>query len=373
MIQQFVSQSDYKNEIIAILKQNHAKNILLVCGHSMEQLKLNQLFDELPAILDVTITRFMNFEPNPRYESTVAGVKVFQEHACDFIIAVGGGSALDVAKCIKLFHTMDESKDYIGQKIIPNATKLLAIPTTAGTGSESTKFSIIYVNGEKQSINEESSLPDYVLLLPEVLETLPNYQRKATMMDALCHAIESYWSVKSQEESKHYAKAAMLKIMQYKDAYLENEGEGNLQMLEAANLAGQAINLTQTTAAHAMCYKITTYYGIAHGHAAMLCLTKIWCDMLQHMDICNDPRGSAYVKRTFQEIAHGLGYATVEEALDKLEQLMEELGLQAPKSASRKDRDMLVKSVNVQKLNNNPIGLNEQDLVRIYDQIFNFI
>ncbi len=370
MKQHFLDDQNYESELITILKENNVKSILLVCGHSIEQLDLNQLLSDLPATLDIKITRFMDFEPNPRYESTVAGVHAFQENDCDFIIAVGGGSALDVAKCIKLFHTMDATTNYLEQEIIPNDTKLLAIPTTAGTGSESTKYSIIYVNGEKQTVNEQSSLPDYVLLHPVVLNSLSDYQKKATMMDTLCHAIESYWSVKSSVVSKKYAGIAISSAIQNAEAYLLNLEDGNRVMLDAANIAGQAINYTQTTAAHAMCYKITTLYGASHGHAAMLCLTKIWSYMLNHMDLCNDPRGSEYLFTTFQEIASFMGCDSSEQAIDKLEQMMEDYDLKNPQIQSMDEFYKLVKSVNVDRLQNHPVKLEEVDLIRIYNKIF---
>lgn len=104
-----------------------------------------------------------------------------------------------------------------------------------------------------------------------VLKTLPDYQKKATMCDALCHAIESFWSVNSTDKSKEYSMAAIQNVMKHMDGYLANTDEGNAGMLLAANTAGKAINITQTTAGHAMCYKLTSMFSSAHGHAAILC------------------------------------------------------------------------------------------------------
>lgn len=104
------------------------------------------------------------------------------------------------------------------------------------------------------------------------------------MLDALCHSMESFWSVNSTEESKQYSREAIQLMMKYKNAYLANEAIGNTAMLKAANIAGKAINITQTTAGHAMCYKLTSLYGIAHGHAAALCNAALWPYMAQHME-----------------------------------------------------------------------------------------
>ena len=91
------------------------------------------------------------------------------------------------------------------------------------------------------------------------------------MMDAFCHALESFWSVNSTEESRRYSKEAIELVLENMEEYLLNTTDGNAGMLLAANIVGKAINITQTTARHAMCYKITSLFGCAHGHAAVLC------------------------------------------------------------------------------------------------------
>lgn len=93
--------------------------------------------------------------------------------SCDLIIAVGGGSAMDVAKCIKLYAYMDPGINYLEQKIVPNDIPLLAVPTTAGTGSEATRYAVVYYKGEKQSVCDESCIPSAVLMDASVLKTRP--------------------------------------------------------------------------------------------------------------------------------------------------------------------------------------------------------
>ena len=87
---------------------------------------------------------------------------------------------------------MDSSRNYLEQPIVPNDVKLLAIPTTAGTGSEATRYAVIYYNGVKQSVADESCIPSAVLMDSSVLKTLPLYQKKSTMLDALCHALAAF-------------------------------------------------------------------------------------------------------------------------------------------------------------------------------------
>lgn len=234
---------------------------------------------------------------------------------------------------------------------MPNAIPLLAVPTTAGTGSEATRYAVIYFEGEKQSVSHESCIPSAVLMDPSALRTLPEYQKKATMLDALCHAVESFWSIHSDEQSKAYARAAISRILENKDAYLANEEAGNSEMLQAAHLAGKAINITQTTAGHAMCYKITSLYGIAHGHAAALCVKALWPYMLEHPDQCTDPRGAQYLQTVFCELARAFGCDTPDQAMRKFQMLVEQLSLPVPQ-ASGQELALLASSVNPVRLKN---------------------
>ena len=358
---------DY-SELDRYLQEHAVRGIFLVCDNAISFLRLNAYFEQLPERMGVSVVRFSDFAPNPLYESVVKGVAMFRAHRCDLILAVGGGSAMDVAKCIKLYAEMDPSVNYLRQPIVPNAIPLLAVPTTAGTGSEATRYAVIYFEGEKQSVSHESCIPSAVLMDPSALRTLPEYQKKATMLDALCHAVESFWSIHSDEQSKAYARAAISRILENKDAYLANEEAGNSEMLQAAHLAGKAINITQTTAGHAMCYKITSLYGIAHGHAAALCVKALWSYMLEHPDQCTDPRGAQYLQTVFCELARAFGCDTPDQAMRKFQMLVEQLSLPVPQ-ASGQELALLASSVNPVRLKNQPVALDQATILALYQQI----
>ena len=360
------SENEYA-ELNGYLADNNICNIFLVCDSAFGFLKIKDYFDELED-LGIEITKFSDFQPNPLYESVEEGVRLFKESGAKLIVAIGGGSAMDVAKCIKLYSNMDPSKNYLEQEIVPNDVALLAVPTTAGTGSEATRFAVIYYDGKKQSVADQSIIPSVVLFDESALETLPLYQKKATMLDALCHAIESYWSVNSNDESKEYSKKAVTGILENLDAYLANDRNANRAMMTAAHYAGKAINITQTTAGHAMCYKLTSLYGVAHGHAAALVDTKLFPYMVSHTDGCVDPRGEEYLKKTFEEIALMLGCNTTDEACAKLQSLFDSLELTVP-AAKEEDYAELKTSVNPVRLKNNPVGLTEDVIESLYREI----
>ena len=344
------------------------KKTLLVCDDSIKFLPdIRKKLDEI----SVPVIQFSDFQPNPLYESVVKGVEFFHAEGCDSIMAVGGGSAMDVAKCIKLYSNLpgDGSEGaWLKETIIPNEIPFLAMPTTAGTGSEATRYAVVYYGGAKQSVTSESFIPETVLMDPNALKTLPVYQKKSTMCDALCHAIESYWSVNSTEKSKEYSRAAIEGVLAHMDGYLNNTKEGNKGMLLAAHRAGQAINITQTTAGHAMCYKITSLFKCAHGHAAILCDRILFPWMLGNTDQCIDPRGEQYLRDTFGEIADAMGCDTPEHAAQKLENIFSELGFDVP-AATAQQYEELKTSVNPVRLKNHPIRLTEDTIDALYHDI----
>ena len=363
----FYTTGDY-SRLDDYFKGTGKRKLLLVCESSISFLALDEYFNSLQARLGIETVRFMDFEPNPKYECVVKGVKAYKENGCDMIAAVGGGSAIDVAKCIKLYEDLDESKSYLEQEPKANDIILFAAPTTAGTGSEATRYAVIYANGEKQSITHESIIPSAVLFDPRVLKTLPLYQKKATMMDALCHAVESFWSVNSTEESKGYSTEAIRLILENMESYLAGDESTFDKLMQASNIAGKAINITQTTAGHAMCYKLTSLYGISHGHAAALCVKALFPYMAKSISSCIDPRGEEYLRKTFEELAAALGCDDALQASEKFVRLVDSLDF-APLTPKEGDIDILKTSVNPVRLKNNPIGLDVGTIEKLYIQV----
>jgi alcohol dehydrogenase class IV len=363
--QTIIIGSDSPSQLGGIFEGLGVKRCMLVCGGSFSKLAIAGRIFRLP----VQFVQFSGFSPNPRYEDIVEGVNAFRAEECEAILAVGGGSAIDVAKCIKLFAPMDEHTPYYAQPFEDNTIPLVALPTTAGTGSESTQFSVIYVDGEKISINYPGILPDYAILDPGVLETLPLYQKKCSMLDALFQALEAWWSVNSTEESIQYSRKAVALFLESMDGYLQNTEEGNAGMLHASNWAGRAINITRTTAPHAMSYKMTTLFGIPHGHAVALSFPYVWEYMNDNMDRAVDRRGRDYLNQTFSDMAAALGYPSIPDAIGWTQRLLGQLGMASPKNVTENQLDELVRSVNVERLGNSPVALDEGAIRKIYKQI----
>ena len=328
--------------------------------------------------MDVPYVMFSDFTPNPLYEQICKGIDLFQITRCDTILAVGGGSAIDVAKCIKLAVLAKEGNDAIIPPLVStrvecDGTKLpfIAIPTTAGTGSESTHNAVMYYEGAKQTVTNDGILPDVAILESSVLKTLPLYQKKCTMLDALCQGIESWWSVNSTEESYEYSRKTIEMIMSNWRKYIfDNDDEAAANIMLGANYGGRAINITATTAAHAMSYKITSLYKLPHGHAVAINLPEIWQYMLDHMEKCIDLRGRKYLAGIFQDIANSMDCQTPTEAITKFRSMLSDMDIQNPVSSNHtSDISFLASSVNPVRLKNNPVKLDDETIQQLYETI----
>lgn len=373
MEQKIITARDNYIELDDWIKEKGCRKLLLICDASIKFMDgFNRHLEGIEKN-GIEVHKFQDFQSNPLFESVVKGVELFRGKKCDGIMVVGGGSAMDVAKCIKLYSNLKgngENEAWLKTDIIPNAIPFLAMPTTAGTGSEATRYAVVYLDGKKQSIMSENFIPETILMDSNVLKTLPLYQKKATMMDALCHAIESFWSVNSTDESKEYSREAIEGVLKHMDGYLANTEEGNAGMLWAAHAAGKAINIAQTTAGHAMCYKITSLFRCAHGHAAVLCDRVLFPWMVNHTDMCNDSRGEEYLRETLDEIGRTMGGSDAKAGAVKLAEIFKRLELAIP-SAIESQFAELKTSVNPVRLKNHPIALDVDTIDMLYHKILN--
>ncbi|HLD72121.1 MAG TPA: phosphonoacetaldehyde reductase [Candidatus Nanoarchaeia archaeon] len=344
-----------------ILVQERPTKIFLVTGKksyasSGAQAKLEPILSLYPSV------QFSGFATNPNIEDIRRGVDLYQRERCDFVIAVGGGSVIDLAKAVNILAIQTDlpEKYILKEKDMESGGKtLVAIPTTSGSGSEATHFAVIYINAKKYSLTHQSLLPDYSILDPGLTTTLPKEITAVTGMDALGQAIEAYWSVNSTEESRRYSKEAISLILpNFKLAVNQPTIQARVAMMAAANLAGKAINIAQTTASHALSYSLTSNFGIPHGHAVALTLGQAfeYNSMITNED-CNDRRGVDYVKRMMADLILILGCRTATEAKNGIKELMSSIGLETDLfklGVKEKDLSGIVSTVNLERLKNNP-------------------
>jgi alcohol dehydrogenase class IV len=363
--QEFFGFDSIKN-LEEILKKEKSKKVFLVSGKkSFEDCGAQEIFEKYSR--DYNIKRFCDFSSNPKKEEIDVGFELFKQENYDTIIAIGGGSVIDVAKKIKLSE-YENSKE----KIL-----LVAIPTTSGSGSEATHFIVYYKGDEKQSEGDSKlTLPNYVICDPQFTMSLPKKITASTGIDALSQAIESYWSINSTEESKKFSEEAIKICLQNLEGAVNFSSEKNREnMMRAANLAGKAINITKTTACHSISYPITSYFQIPHGHAAGLTLGEmlVYNSKISNKD-CLDKRGEEYVKEVIDNIVKMFDKKNSIQAKDRINKLMKNIGLETKLSRiglSKDDIELIIKKgFNPDRVRNNPRLLTKDNLKKILEEIY---
>lgn len=284
---------------------------------------ISPIFSEL----NIEISEFKNFSVNPKMEEAIIGVDHFIQSGANCILAVGGGSAMDMAKLIRHYAAEQGTK-----------ATLMAIPTTAGTGAEATHFAVVYVEGKKQSIEADDILPDYAFVYPPFTYGNDAYLTACTGFDALAQAFEAYWNRNATEESTQYAmKAISLLLHQLPECVANPTEQLRDEIAEGAYWAGRAINITKTTAPHAFSYAFTSKCGYPHGHAVALTFPYFAELNLAKKGLC--AYFSAYVKKI------GLAYRGVGEH----------------------DLNDILHEVNLQRLQNNPVEVNKCEFDKLLD------
>ena len=267
----------------------------------------------------INITHLVVPNANPKVETVQALLNNVVEPINGFI-AIGGGTTIDTAKLLNLaIASKLPVRELLILKSAPGQLlPCLAIPTTAGTGAEATRFAVCYDGEVKYSIDFEVIRPSDVAIIPEFTETLPKYQKASTNFDAYSQAVESLWAKGATEESKEYANRA-LELMKSDN------------WPEASYWAGRAIDISRTTAAHAFSYYLTSHYGIPHGHAVYMVFEYI----------CRNNNHSEFIK--------------VVPELKTLRELADEKGV-----AWDVMIDELFNNVNLKRLGNNPIEVKKE-------------
>ena len=358
-----------------LLVENNSKNILVVSGKRSFALSgAERVLKSLTS--NYNFIRFKDFDVNPKFEDALNGTLIAQENNVDTVISIGGGSVIDMAKLIIAFIAPNQDyhsivKGYYSpiDKKIPH----ISIPTTAGTGSESTHFAVVYLNNKKYSVEASFLLPNSIILDGQLAISNPPLNRANNGLDALAQAIESHWSVGSNEKSRSYSREAIPILYNNLPKLVSGKAEKQdfQDFIFASNLAGKAINISKTTSPHAFSYAFTSKYGIPHGQAIWLTLPKIFgihINALQRdkLNVKNFDKS----KFLIQEIIDLLGLSEIN-LVKNLEEFVLDLGLECSMEKlglnKKFDRNQIVKNVNHQRLKNNPVSLSNANIKEIFN------
>jgi alcohol dehydrogenase class IV len=349
------------HDLRGILDDVRPATVLLVRGG--ESYRLSGAAEVIePMLAPHSVATISDVAPNPTVEAVTEAIARFREARPDLVVAVGGGSILDLAKAARGLAGERDVGAAVSSGSVPEVSgvPLVAIPTTAGTGSEATHFSAVYVDGVKHSVGHPGFLPDHVLLDPDLTTSMSPRTTAETGLDALSQAMESLWSTRSSEESRAHARRALQLSWQHLEQAVRAPTKGSrLAMCEAAHLSGRAIDVSRTTAAHALAYSITVRHGVAHGHAVALTLGPLLeYNAEVSPDDCVDPRGAEFVRARIEEVLAVLGARDGSEGRRALASLVERIGLGASLSAAgvttEAARRAIVDAVDADRLANNP-------------------
>ncbi|NDV23217.1 phosphonoacetaldehyde reductase [Desulfovibrio sp. JC022] len=307
------------------------------------------------------LTFFSEFSPNVKFEESYAGCEKIKSSDIKAVFAIGGGSVIDMGKTISLNPGSREGlrQMVLGQKEIHETLPFYCAPTTAGSGSEATHFAVIYMDGQKYSLAHEKLIPLGVAVDPELSVSMPPYLTACSGFDALSQAIESYWANGATEQSREYAARAISLILPaLENAILSPAPESRQDMALGAHYAGKAINLSKTTAPHAFSYYLTSAYGIPHGHAV-----AIFTGLFFKINQGAIPSGLYKIMNCDSaEACYNLWYEMMDHC--QLEYRMEKLGI--PET----ECENIISYVNLERLKNNPVILDKEDLLTNLKKIY---
>lgn len=367
-MEQTIFKADEEQLLKQYIKGFDPDTIFLVRGEGSYTASGAQHFIEDALELKETAS-FHGFSVNPKIEDLKKGIELFQKGNYKLIIAIGGGSVLDMGKLISVMaHQEDDLSKLIDGSLPlkPIKTPLLAIPTTAGTGAEATMFAVIYMDNQKYSVSNLIVLPDKVYLSAHFLKTANPYLAATTGLDALAQAMESVWSVNATPESLAYAYQAVELIWNSLPEVVKgSQGEPMNRMMEGSFLAGKAINISKTTAPHAISYAFTTHYGIPHGHAVALSLPFFLRFNFQvNEKCCTDPQGPSHVQQKISKL-HSIMNTSPENAYSKLRGFISSLGLEVSIDVliPNFESSLITDNVNTERLNNNPRKVTKGDVI----------
>lgn len=312
---------------------------------------------------------FSDFEPNPSWRSGAAAARLAGEIDADAVVAIGGGSCCDVAKIAALGCRNPRMIDALARgEGITEARPLpiIAVPTTSGTGSEATHFAAIYVEGRKVSVTLPGLLPTVAVLDDRFHLAMPAGLAAASGMDALAQAMESIWAVGATPESVRLAEAGGRLVAANIEASVRDaDPDARRAMMFGSHLAGRAINISKTTAAHALSYQLTMRYGLAHGHAVALTVGHLAAaiDNAEARD-CVAPLGLDEIRSRVRRAAALLG-VDPQGLPARVADLLGSLGLAADLRSAGVDRQalpQLAADVDPVRLKNNPRRMTTETL-----------
>jgi len=345
------------------------KKIFVLCGKKSFSTSGAEIF--FKDLLDKKETKlFYKNSELPVLEELIHIINSIKVFKPDLILAVGGGAVIDYAKIANVVDVREDLADLIVNYSYPfkkKYTKLAAIPTTAGSGAEVTSNAVIYVDGIKHSFESELLVPDNFFLIAEFLISAPNKIKASAGFDAIAQALESLVSKKSNDQSVEYAsKSLRVSINSYISFLSDPNLRNATEMSIASNLAGKAISISKTTAPHATSYPFTSLFNISHGHAVGLFFESFFKFNFDNLD---KSETSFDLKKRFDLIFNLFDVRNINDFNSKIKLIKKQAKLEDNLDLLNinieNNYKKILQGINLLRLGNNPIKINENDILKI--------
>ena len=348
-----------------VLEKRGYNNVLIITDTGIRSLGLTERLEQTLKRNCISYQIYDKTVANPTTVNVDEALHMYLDNDCQAIIGFGGGSSMDCAKATaariaKPHQSLAQMKGIL--KVHKKLPLLIAIPTTAGTGSEVTCVSVLsdHANGKKAPIVSEGFYPAAAIIDPELTYTMPPQVTAGTGIDVLSHAIEGYWSKGHQPICDVLAMHAAELVFKYVyRAYRKPDNEeAREKMCEASLIAGLAFTLPKTTSSHACSFPLTNIYHIPHGEA---------CGLTLDYFIRINAKGEGGER--VEEFARRIGFKDAEEMADAVLELKKKMGLRCDLKDLELDDDQIAELVRISRhpnLYNNPVEITDEMLDEMY-------
>ena len=357
--------------LIKEIEELNYKNYFIVTGkNSFKSSTAHIIFKTLSKKYNLIF--FDNFDKNPKFSDAIRGAQIFEKNKCQCIISIGGGSVIDMGKLINAFqaykgreYDLIKGKLKIRKKLMYS----IAVPTTAGTGSEATHFAVVYYRNQKYSLASQNLLANFVIVDSNLMKSMTKYLAASTAFDAFTQSIESMWSVNATKESKKFSSKAIKLLMNNLYSSVNKKNYRSIENLAiAAHYSGKAINITKTTAPHALSYTIALLLGISHGHSVALTLGYFF-EINENSGNLSKLNSNHKLSSIMKNIYKLMMVTNAKQAKKKWFEMMNKCELEYKIEKFKLDDkkiNRIINSVNLERLNNHPVQVSKSEMKKIF-------
>ena len=355
-----MNKIDKKNAPLNLLfKKIYSKKVFIISGkNSFYKSGAKDIF--LKKINKDNSVFYFKKTKNPEINELIKISKKILKFKPEIILGIGGGAVIDYVKLASTRYKIVYNKKNPIVEVEKKIAKTIIVPTTSGSGAESTKFSVLYIKNKKFSIESEMLKPDKFYFVPSFNLKNNMYQRACSGLDAFCQSVEAIFSRKSNKLSLLYAeKSISLFLKNFKNFMIKPNERNSLNMLISANYSGRAINIAKTNVPHALSYYLASKLQIGHGHSVYINLQQFLLFLYVRGYSSNNE-----VKRKIDLLMKYMRCKNINELMKKLIEIKKVSKLKFNFQIN-KQIEKIVKKTDPKRLGNCPIEINATDLKNI--------